>query len=604
MLAAIINEKDNNYYLNIEDDNDTKKVYVIHTYKDKTRCLSKEEAINLFNTIMSSKLTYKEKNGEYDVYLDEANNERYFKDGKEDINLLFEKNGKSAILYEENDKDKKKKKEPLTPEEKAARIRFIVGFLIFNIIADPPLFHLGVKYIPSYYEVADMVSTKEITLEDAEELIESSEYLSAENKELLNNKNLLEDVLETANNERNYTLNKKLNNIKIKTFPQEKYPHYWGFYKPFKNLIYLSEDINKYENSPVYNDVLSHEYVHLLQSDNNYNYICEACAEIISAEYFDTREEAYLEEIKRVKTLMEIIGPKPVLECNFSADTTGFEDAIGEYLTETEKKELLELFENGCDDFRENGEDINKKVDELLAKMYYNKYGSDINDDEIIHDIYHDQNFFKHRVYFNENSKNFDKEYVLGKKSENLGTMELAQDAFSSDQFEECIWYKEIETQDEFEYKKIMEENSNNPYEVIVYYNYKQKDGVSYSELGQYPGFEYEGNFYFEPEAIEKGLVTKTYYLSVPVIVKSIDEIDKQGMGFVEFKFKDGSIGKSGYYNGRWADVDIYKETPITLPSIKEKFSDQFEKEESKEIEILDMFEEEAKNEKSEVKLI
>ena len=46
MIAAIINEKDNNYYLNVEEENNTKIINVIYSRKNKTRCLSKEEAKN------------------------------------------------------------------------------------------------------------------------------------------------------------------------------------------------------------------------------------------------------------------------------------------------------------------------------------------------------------------------------------------------------------------------------------------------------------------------------------------------------------------------------------------------------------------------------
>lgn len=97
MLAGIIQEKENHYYIYIEEEKNKNTISVIHTNKDKTKCLTEEEAKELLKTILSSALTYHEKQGEYDVYLDESDNKRYFKNGKENYNLFFENNGISAI---------------------------------------------------------------------------------------------------------------------------------------------------------------------------------------------------------------------------------------------------------------------------------------------------------------------------------------------------------------------------------------------------------------------------------------------------------------------------------------------------------------------------
>lgn len=605
MLAAIINEKDNNYYLNVEEENNTKIINVIYSKKNKTRCLREQEAILLLKTILSSSLTYKEKDGEYDVYLDEADNKRYFKDGKEDFKKFFYNNGVSAIEYDEDEKNKKgKKKEKLAREEKIWRIKFVVGFLVFNIIVDPIILHLIMPQETDYflYKIKHAITNENLNVEDAKKYIESSKYLSDNDKDLLYNEGIINNVLEISNNERDYTLNTKLKDIKITTYEQEEVPTAAGYYDPLEpNTIHICKNITK--DSTLYYDVLSHEYVHLLQNSNEYLYIIESTAELISTEYFNMENNAYIEEIKRVKVLMEIIGPKPVLECVFGVNyKIKFEDEIGKYLEDDDKNKLLELFKNGASNFRENEEELNSDIDELLAKMYKNKYKTDIKDDVIINRIYTSNN--KDRIYFNEASKDFDRKIPIDLEMEDFGEITL-NEAFTSDQFEKCLWYKNIEVRSEEEYQNILNENIDNPEEIEASYHYELSDGVDYAKnITGYQQFEYEGNIYYEPEAIEKGLITKVYNITIPVEIKSIEEVDAQDKGFIEFKFKDNIDGRAHYYQGQWSNVDCYRENFTYAPTLKEKFKDQYNHEESKNIEILDMLEEEAKNDKSEVKLI
>ena len=101
MLLGIIRNETNNedYYIQLNVKNNVDELSIIHVNDNIVEPLSKDKARNLFKTLLSSKLTYKGKEEEYDVYLDEANNQRYFKDGKENYFMFLENNGEDAIRY-------------------------------------------------------------------------------------------------------------------------------------------------------------------------------------------------------------------------------------------------------------------------------------------------------------------------------------------------------------------------------------------------------------------------------------------------------------------------------------------------------------------------
>ena len=54
----------------------------------------------------------------------------------------------------------------------------------------------------------------------------------------------------------------------------------------------------------------------------------EACAEIIAYEYYDAPVDSYLEEVKRTRVLMEIVGSDPVWQSNFSGDSSKLHELL------------------------------------------------------------------------------------------------------------------------------------------------------------------------------------------------------------------------------------------------------------------------------------
>ena len=611
MLAAIIKENDNKYYLNLEEKNNTKIISIVHTNKNKVKNLNEEEAISLLNTILSSKLTYKERKGKYDIYLDESNNKRFFKNGKEDFLMFFFNNGVSAIEYDnDNEEDEIFEFTNYDDEDfieymnnnkhNSKRFKITIGTLVMETILTLALAAVATYSIKPelIYKVNDALFHKNaLTSNDIEDLISESKKLTDNDKEILNNDKLFEDVITEANETRDYILRVKLDDVEIENFDVEeaKKDHKSGYYNPsYPNVIYMSETIEPATDA--YNDVLTHEFIHLLQDDNKYLYIHEACAEILSSEYYDTPEDTYIEEIKRVKILTEIIGPKPILACNFSEDNTIFEDAIKQYLNEEEAKEFLTLMTSNCDDFyeAEKEKEINDKVDKLLAKMYFNKTGKDINEDVLIRQLYIDNNI--DRVYFNSEKAGYNEEFRLHYNTVELENIDF-ESLLNTDQVEKYTLYKRgIYTQEEYENSNENFHLAISSYEVIP----ELRDKVILSDNGQYLGYEYGGQWYSEKEAIEIGLVKKYYRTTTEYETTNYNDLEINPDDMLELHLKDGTIERATFnYVNEWESINHYQIIIINEPSIREKFKDQFEKEESKNIEILDMFE----NEKEEAKL-
>lgn len=592
MLAGIIKEKDNNYYINLEEKNNIKTISVIHSKKNNTRCLREEEAILLLETILSSNLTYKEKYNDYDVYLDETENKRYFKDGKEDFKMFFYNNGIDYIKYK--NKDNKKK-------STIKKFRININETVFLIVVSATL----ALMIPKYrYKFIDSIYNNEITYESAKELIMNSNHLSIEDKIYLSNEDFINDVIELSDNNRNYSLREKLNNIEIINFEEEERPHTLGYYNSLEpNIIYLRDDITS-ENYLNYRDTLSHEFVHLLQNESDYLYIHEASAELISYEYYNDDISSYIDEVLRLRVLMEIIGPKPILECNFYDNDSSFEKEIKKYLDENDSKRLLELFKSSSDDLYdgENETIINKEIDSLLSTMYYNKNKKDIKDDKMIKAIYNGDRSIK-RYYFNQNKKEFDQEIKLNRRTYEL-EKETIDDVKNSDKVE-YYTYSDSKRFEEKTYQSLTVKEISNYDEVSI--SYRPTNGITMSfDDDNNINYYINGENYNQNEAYENGYLEKIFILTKSKTVNSFKDIDLNNCSNLKITYKDGTIGQTTYNKTTktWGPVIKFKIEYDIEPSIKNKFSNQFSNETSKNIEILDMIDEESKNEKSEVKLI
>ena len=540
MLVGIIKEEINNdlYYVHLEDNF---KFSIVHVNDNIVEVLKSEEVKTLFENVFSSKLTYKEKYNNYDIYIDESDNKRYFKDGVEDFKLFFDNNGVSAISYfEKIDKDR-------INNSKVKRIKIITTLLAFEIMFSPAFFMVTYANTDDFVGNLELITdyNKGLSLIEAKELINDSRNLTNVEKELLCNESLLKFVLKYSNNNRRqYSLRCALKNIGIERFSINQDETCKGYYNLLEiNKIHIRDDVLK--NTDEYDDTLLHEFVHLLQDSNKYTYIHEACAEIISNEFAKTPNLSYIEECKRVKVLMEIIGPKPIIECEFDGYTTGFEYEIGNYLSDEDKDKLLHLFEITSEELNSsltNRDKVNEEIDNLLAKMYRTKTGNDIREDPMISLIYAVNP--TNRIYFNEDSKMYNKEYYLSPMRIDYPDMTI-EEAINRD-VEKYIWVKEE--------KKEIEGKS-----VITYKKIETTDFSTINNPGKHD--------------------------------------------WVDIYFKDGTQGhvNYGYETNTWCMVEHYQLSQKLEPSIRNKFKKQFE-DSDKYIEILEMVESNAEKENSKVK--
>ena len=72
-----------------------------------------------------------------------------------------------------------------------------------------------------------------------------------------------------------------------------------------------------------------------MQSFNEYSYIKEASASLISSEYYNVPNITYTEAVSRLQFLMELIGEETIWNLNFSGTTT---DSKTKYTTFTKRR--------------------------------------------------------------------------------------------------------------------------------------------------------------------------------------------------------------------------------------------------------------------------
>ena len=173
--------------------------------------------------------------------------------------------------------------------------------------------------------------------------------------------------------------------------------------------------------------------MHILQQDNQYFYLTESLAEILTYEYWNYPINTYYNSIKRIYTLMEIVGPESVWNAFFGSPEQ-LEGLISKYLSEEETKIFIECLKqkpyNKTYDSETNTSAVDLELDRLLAEMYQNKYESNIKDNVKIQAIYNmtPQGLLEFTVggvtysvpmyYFNSDKQN--EEYFCQTNSEQL----------------------------------------------------------------------------------------------------------------------------------------------------------------------------------------
>ena len=267
------------------------------------------------------------------------------------------------------------------------------------------------------------INLKKLTLEDVENKIMSSENLTDDEKEYLCNEEYIKDILPYINKKMSSRLffNNHLDNISIQSYDSSdlKYEKSSGYYTRVSPQII---HIRNYKGDINYcKDTVSHEFVHMCQMPLNINILKEACAEIISHEYFeDTCIDAYKNEVILVKTLMEIIGPEPVWYYNFTGDFSEIEKSVKPYLNDKDYKKFKNIIAYS-DEVGKNGM-VDLEISDILDKLYKAKYNENIEKNEIIDSIKHNKQMS--RYYFNENHINEEESYYINRELFTLSTKE------------------------------------------------------------------------------------------------------------------------------------------------------------------------------------
>lgn len=559
MLGCIIKQKRNNYYIYVKEKNNTAMISVVFSDGKRTKLLRKEEAKILFKMILSSKITYKESRDGYDVYLDEAGNKRFYKDGIENYSMFFYNNGVSAIEYDSKNKIGKR-----NIMESIKRFILLSGsatFLLTLSSSAVDIFHEHNLENIQYAEDSNLdkkveQSYESIFMEDCKNYIYNSKFLNDNDKDLLYNEDLLQDVLAIADNSRNYNLREKLDNINIKIFEKnEENPGLRGYYAWSEpSNIYAVE--SALSNSNTYLDVVCHEFVHLLQSNNEYNYIREACAEIIKNEYYGLSISTYNDAVNNVKALMEIIGPEPILECNFNNDTSNFENAIKQYLEPNDANRLLSLFTTGADVFfTEEGKEIDEEIKSFIYSMYRNSDWSKESTKEetemMLDSIYKGESDW--RFYFNQREKYYYQDFKI--KVEEPNNIYL-DEVINSDLVSKCMYHDDIFLTED-EYNSLLDDNG-------------QLDEEEYerSESGQ--RWKINNTEYVMVQKKTEVNDLKQFLANYEPSGTEIDGKIQPGCRMLHITFKDGTIGNVSYLNERgWTKVNKY----YTVTSIKDKFN-------------------------------
>lgn len=404
-------------------------------------------------------------------------------------------------------------------------------------------------------QIIDKVIDYEITDDKMIDLLNESKRLNEEEKKYLINEKLFSDIEEALNNGDNgifvrYHL-KNMDIVPMTKIEEKKLYYASGFYSEILKPKKLN--IRNYRNDIDYNcDTVSHEFIHSLENCK-YAYICEAFVAITNSEYY-CNDSSYFEEVKRIKVLMEIIGPEPIWKDAFSNDSSSLDNLLDYYLSEVDSNEIKELFKVNIST-SEDIDLVNEKIDKLLSVLYYNVYGKNIEDDEIIKAIYN--NSIKSRNYFNITDdydiiyEPVDKEII---EREGLLTCyyrlnklyEIPKDEFDNYKFKgTCEIFEMLDSQYNYEflgYGKIKIEVEQN--------NWKEYDIEEAEKLG------YINTFYF----VEELMTTE-----------SIDEKNS----LIEEGYMELSIGYSCSddmyniikYNGE-VTLGLEKE----IPTIKDKF--------------------------------
>ena len=525
---GIINYNKKIIYIDLLENN--LECYYYHNHEKKN--ISINTVLELLKSIFDkTNEEFLEQDGEYKIFINkETGYKHFYKDGKEDIIKFFLHNGENAILCKGLDiKDKYNEIKEFFNKNKDIKIILTLNLALtlsnsFNIYnlennvynAQQELEELNIASLETEYnEYYDYTSLSNS--------LKSPANIGELRDDFLYNEDLIRDICNTPMTEdRIMSLKEKTTDIEVVTVTYEEMKERGlsnavGYYNVVEepNVIHT---VNL--NNP---DTIYHELIHLLQDNNEYKYVKEACAEIISTEYYGCKIASYQEEVKRIQILMEIIGSDAIWDINFNGDDSKLDEVILNHLPVEEYGKLYGILITNIGFLNQQElDELNNSFDEILSDLYYSIYGESIEENEIIQNIYQCYDFsqsttlINNRHYFqdveNKRPDFIKSEYMTLKdaidknivKVEMKGTKEVR---VSEDEYKERLS------------KNLKTEIGYNSIEGVKFTRKKFNDEIVTM-------WEYKGELYPTKEALEKGLIEAYYYYLKDEIVdyNTIDE--------------------------------------------------------------------------------
>lgn len=518
---GIINYKNKIIYVDLKDED----LLCYYYHKKEKHNISINAILEILKSIFDkSKEEFLEQDGNYSVFINkETGYKHFYKDGKEDILKFFLTNGTDGLLYKESDiNDKYLKVRKFV--NKKTNIVIVLSLILATAISSSAIKDSVNQDKEVQKEIEELDSASLETeyneyydFESLSNAIKSPANVGELRKDILYNEEFIRDICNTPMSEDVIkSLEEKVTDIEIVPFTEEDdlenlakiqqglVPAI-GYYKALEPNIIHVKDYADY--STIY-----HEFAHLLQANSEYSYIQEACAEIIAYEYYGCEISSYIEEVKRMQVLMEIIGSEAIWNINFSGDDSKFDDIILENIPIEEYGELYSILITPVNILTEqNREKLNASFDTILSDLYSNIYHEPIEDNEIIQNIYkvgYDKNLRTNmknqRHYFNDIDYSFDiadfvySEYMTFQEAEEKGLIEVDLEV-----------HKHVDITEEA-YKERLENNED------AYSRYEPLEGVKNKfnpETNESKWIEEaDGKEYTTEEALEQGLIIKRYY--------------------------------------------------------------------------------------------
>ncbi len=427
METLFIENEEKNSIIDLENE----KISGYSFFKDGRVEPINSSVLNVFNGFfLSNNRTVLPNEGKYRVILDnETGFKHYFDGDSEDFLMFFDMNGEDVTIYDVvNSKLHENHvfdRENYTVKARAFKLgknlvkataAGLVGVMIFLATLNTAYVVLNPEESKDYRNqplgriVTDL---KGVSTDEAIRMIMASKNLSDKDKMFLANRDLFDDLLPYINqsSEAKYLLYKKLDNLTVKTYDNTNMNNN-GFYSIGDlNALYIAESsVEDY-----YEDVISHEFIHLLQKNYYYNVITEACAEILSSEYFDeAMPYSYHEEVKEVKKLMEIIGPEPILKYICADDFAAIEREVIPYFSAEELNEFRDaLHKKDVSNPEYNDDEIHiqmLKLDHLLCELFERKFGYPASEDHVMAGLNTDT---VGRCYFNSKKQTGQFNYTI-----------------------------------------------------------------------------------------------------------------------------------------------------------------------------------------------